>query len=126
MLSRFERPHGVVLVSAYGGAAVDAFEVGATDYLLKPVRQARLAEAVRRIAETSGVAAAAQVGLSAPVPCDGGPSRLTPREWEITMLVAQGLSNKEIAAHLVIAQRTAESHVEKVLSKLGFGSRAQV
>lgn len=54
------------------------------------------------------------------------PSPLTPRETEIARLVAQGLSNKEIAAALVIAQRTAEGHIERILSKLGFNSRAQV
>ncbi len=53
-------------------------------------------------------------------------SPLTPRETEIAELVAQGLSNKEIAATLVIAQRTAEGHIERILSKLGFNSRAQV
>lgn len=53
-------------------------------------------------------------------------SPLTPRETEIARLVAQGLSNKEIAAALVIAQRTAEGHIERILSKLGFNSRAQV
>lgn len=54
------------------------------------------------------------------------PSPLTRRETEIARLVAQGLSNKEIAAALVIAQRTAEGHIEHILSKLGFTSRAQV
>ncbi|OAH12723.1 putative HTH-type transcriptional regulatorc [Streptomyces jeddahensis] len=54
------------------------------------------------------------------------PSPLTPRETEISQLVAQGLSNKEIAATLVIAQRTAEGHIEHILSKLGFNSRAQI
>jgi non-specific serine/threonine protein kinase len=41
-------------------------------------------------------------------------------------LIAEGLSNREIAARLVVAQRTAEGHVENILSKLGFTSRAQV
>ena len=41
-------------------------------------------------------------------------------------LVAGGRSNKEIAAELVISQRTAENHVEHILTKLGFTSRAQV
>jgi predicted ATPase/DNA-binding NarL/FixJ family response regulator len=54
------------------------------------------------------------------------PSPLTRREGEIANLIAQGMSNKEIAANLVIAQRTAEGHVEKILLKLGFNSRAQV
>ncbi|MFD8526046.1 ATP-binding protein [Streptosporangium canum] len=57
---------------------------------------------------------------------EGRPAPLTRREMQIAQLVAQGMSNKEIAAALVIAQRTAEGHVEHILSKLGFTSRAQV
>jgi predicted ATPase/DNA-binding CsgD family transcriptional regulator len=52
--------------------------------------------------------------------------RLTPREDEISLLVAEGLSNKAIAERLVISQRTAEGHVENVLNKLGFRSRSQI
>lgn len=51
---------------------------------------------------------------------------LTKREREIALLIADGLSNKEIAKNLVISTRTAESHVEHVLIKLGFTSRAQI
>jgi predicted ATPase/DNA-binding NarL/FixJ family response regulator len=53
-------------------------------------------------------------------------SPLTRRETEIAELVAQGLSNKEVAARLVIAPRTAEGHVEHILVKLGFSSRTQI
>ncbi|REE96383.1 ATP-binding protein [Thermomonospora umbrina] len=51
---------------------------------------------------------------------------LTARELEIAALVAQGLTNREIAERLVIARRTAESHLEHILAKLGFASRIQV
>ncbi len=51
---------------------------------------------------------------------------LTRREQEIADLVAQGLSNKAIAATLIISQRTAETHVEHILTKLGFTKRAQI
>jgi len=51
---------------------------------------------------------------------------LTRREREIAQPFGEGLSNKEIAARLVISQRTAEAHVEHILMKLGFTSRAQV
>ncbi|WP_027930805.1 ATP-binding protein [Amycolatopsis thermoflava] len=54
------------------------------------------------------------------------PGGLTRREREIAELVADGLSNKQIAGRLVIAQRTAETHVENILTKLGFTSRAQI
>jgi predicted ATPase/DNA-binding CsgD family transcriptional regulator len=52
--------------------------------------------------------------------------RLTRREREVAALIAEGLSNREIAARLVVAQRTAEGHVENILAKLGFTSRSQV
>ncbi len=61
-----------------------------------------------------------------PPPGGDAPAVLTRREREVAELVARGLSNKEIAGSLVIAQRTAETHVEHVLTKLGFTSRAQI
>ncbi|HKS44354.1 MAG TPA: response regulator transcription factor [Amycolatopsis sp.] len=51
---------------------------------------------------------------------------LTRREREVAELVAQGLSNKEIASRLVISQRTAETHVEHIFSKLNARSRTQI
>ena len=51
---------------------------------------------------------------------------LTPRELAVAELVARGMSNREIAAALVISVRTVQGHVENILRKLGFGSRAQV
>jgi DNA-binding CsgD family transcriptional regulator len=71
-------------------------------------------------------------GRTAEVACDpptvavSAGARLTRRELEVAELVAQGLSNKRIAAKLVLAQRTAEAHVENILRKLGFTSRAQI
>ncbi|MEQ7006837.1 LuxR C-terminal-related transcriptional regulator [Actinopolymorpha sp. B17G11] len=52
--------------------------------------------------------------------------QLTRREREVAELVANGLSNKDVAATLVISQRTAECHVDHILRKLGFTSRTQV
>jgi len=59
-------------------------------------------------------------------PARHSPSPLTRREQQIAQLVARGLRNKEIAAELVISQRTAETHVENILTKLGFTSRGQI
>jgi DNA-binding CsgD family transcriptional regulator len=56
----------------------------------------------------------------------GGGSSLTPRELEVAQYVAEGMNNKEIASRLVISRRTAETHVEHILAKLGFTSRAQI
>jgi len=55
-----------------------------------------------------------------------GEAPLTARELQVARLIAAGRSNKDIAAELVISQRTAENHVEHILTKLGFTSRAQV
>jgi non-specific serine/threonine protein kinase len=55
-----------------------------------------------------------------------GLTQLTRREREVAELIAQGLSNREIAARLFISRRTAESHAENILRKLGFTSRARV
>jgi non-specific serine/threonine protein kinase len=55
-----------------------------------------------------------------------GGVRLTKREREIAALVADGLTNREIAEQLVMSQRTAEGHVAKILGKLGLSSREQV
>jgi DNA-binding CsgD family transcriptional regulator len=51
---------------------------------------------------------------------------LTPRQWQIAGLIAQGLTNKQIADELLISLRTAESHVKAILVRLGFTRRAQV
>ncbi|HKX19647.1 MAG TPA: LuxR C-terminal-related transcriptional regulator [bacterium] len=51
---------------------------------------------------------------------------LTAREREVAALVAQGLTNREIAAALVVTERTAETHVQNILNKLGFSTRAHV
>ena len=55
-----------------------------------------------------------------------GIPNLTRREREVADLVAEGLTNREIAAKLFISERTAESHVEQIRGKLGFHSRAQI
>jgi non-specific serine/threonine protein kinase len=54
------------------------------------------------------------------------PAPLTRREGQIAELVASGLGNKQIAATLVIAPRTVETHVEHIFAKLGFTRRTQI
>jgi DNA-binding NarL/FixJ family response regulator len=54
------------------------------------------------------------------------PGGLTRREREVAQLVAQGLSNRQIAAAAHISERTVESHVQHILDKLGFANRSQI
>jgi DNA-binding NarL/FixJ family response regulator len=51
---------------------------------------------------------------------------LTPREQEIALLVAGGLTNRQVSTKLSISERTAGNHVAKILKKLGLHSRAQI
>jgi DNA-binding NarL/FixJ family response regulator len=51
---------------------------------------------------------------------------LRQRETDVALLVADGLSNKEIGGRLFISERTVESHVRSIMNKLGFNSRAQI
>ncbi|MGF1431001.1 LytR/AlgR family response regulator transcription factor [Kitasatospora sp. LaBMicrA B282] len=82
LLSGFAEPPAIVFVTAHEGFAVQAFELNAADYLLKPVRRERLAEAVRRVCPPSGPPAgtpSAPIGAPAPTPvpaataADAGP-----------------------------------------------------
>lgn len=63
---------------------------------------------------------------SAPGSAQRGTAALTRREREVAGLVAEGLSNREIAERLVISKRTADAHVEHILTKLGFSSRTEI
>jgi DNA-binding NarL/FixJ family response regulator len=64
--------------------------------------------------------------LARPAPDRLAPLGLTPREREILDLVALGLSNRDIAAQLVVSHRTVEKHVESLLRKTGARSRTQL
>jgi DNA-binding NarL/FixJ family response regulator len=55
-----------------------------------------------------------------------GSALLSRREREVAALVARGLTNREIARTLFLSERTAENHVQHILTKLGFGARAQI
>ena len=96
--------------------------------------RAQLSEGAREREEIVGQALSRQAAVrlaieelrsirAAPVP---DRSALTTREAEVAALVAEGLTNREIAARLSISERTADSHVQHTMGKLGFRSRAQL
>ncbi|MGD9046922.1 MAG: response regulator transcription factor [Anaerolineae bacterium] len=107
-------------------AVYGAMRAGAIGYLLKDTEADELCRAIK-------AAAAGQVQLSPPVaarlvrevPAPQDPEPLTERETEVLQQLAQGKSNKEIAATLVIAEKTVRTHVSNILGKLGVTSRTQ-
>ena len=71
--------------------------------------------------------ALSEEGISAPEqPQDHGIPALTPREQEIAALVAQGMTNRRIAAELVLSEHTVATHVRRILKKLDLHSRAEL
>ncbi|HRW07575.1 MAG: response regulator transcription factor [Caldilineaceae bacterium] len=117
----------IALTSVLEDASVfNAMRAGATGYLLKDTEADELCRAIK-------AAAAGQVQLSPQaaarllreVPAPNSPERLTDRETDVLRLLAQGLSNKEIAAALVVGEKTVKTHVSNILSKLGVVSRTQ-
>ncbi|MDP5184881.1 LytTR family DNA-binding domain-containing protein [Blastococcus sp. BMG 814] len=87
VLSRFKAPPPVVFVTAYDDHAVDAFELGAVDYVLKPVRDDRLSEAVRRVV---GARAGGPVAVDDDIAVElGGVTRFVPRS-SVRYVEAQG------------------------------------
>jgi len=113
----------------------DALCAGASGFLLKDVTAERLFEAVRVIAAGEALLAPtvtrrliSEFARQRPLP-DAPPTAalatLTPRERQVLLLVAEGLSNPEIAARLVVTEETVKTHVSRVLSKLGLRDRTQ-
>jgi two-component system, NarL family, response regulator LiaR len=107
-----------------------AIKAGAHGYLLKDSHPEQLVQAIRDV--QSGASAlhpsiARKVLLEINRPPDLPPVEqpLTERELEVLQLVAQGLSNQDIARRLVIGERTVATHVRNILSKLHLASRTQ-
>jgi DNA-binding NarL/FixJ family response regulator len=116
----------------------DALRAGASGFLLKDVTAERLFDAVRIVAAGEALLAPtvtrrliSQFAQQRPPAASAasGPvaalATLTPRETQVLRLVAEGLSNPEVAARLVITEETVKTHVSRVLSKLGLRDRTQ-
>ncbi|MEU9158965.1 response regulator transcription factor [Streptomyces sp. NPDC048424] len=112
----------------------EALRAGASGFLLKDASADQLAEAVRVVAAGEALLSPNITKrlitefsrLGAPrAPSRARIDELTERETEVLSLVAQGLSNAEIAAHLTVAEQTVKTHVGRILVKLGLRDRTQ-
>ncbi|HLU54060.1 MAG TPA: response regulator transcription factor [Pseudonocardia sp.] len=125
---RFPSVRVVILTSFGENERVHAaLQHGASGYLLKDAGAAEVAAALYAAARDEvflDAAVARRLAQDIRSPRHGL-SALTAREREILTLVAEGMSNKEIAATLVISERTARTHVSNVLGKLNLASRTQ-
>ncbi|MGW4410831.1 response regulator [Nonomuraea sp. NPDC004702] len=113
----------------------EALRAGASGFLLKDASAAELAHAVRVVATGEAllapnvtkrlIAEFARVSRAPRAPLKERVGDLTERETEVLALIAQGLSNAEIAERLVIAEQTVKTHVSRILVKLGLRDRTQ-
>ncbi|WDQ01268.1 response regulator transcription factor [Micromonospora chalcea] len=111
----------------------EALRAGASGFLLKDAPPAQLLHGIRTVASGAALLApevtrqlvgryAARIRPAEGAPADVG---LTPRELEVLRLIADGLSNSEIAARLVISQETVKTYVSRILTKLDVRDRVQ-
>jgi DNA-binding NarL/FixJ family response regulator len=129
------RPHVIVLTTFdHDEYVFGALRAGASGFLLKRVRAEELVEAVRVVADgeallTPEVTRRLVADFASRTDVLTGAveavNRLTAREREVLVLVARGLSNREIAVWLTVGLETVKSHVKRIFTKLGVRDRAQ-
>ncbi|WP_106397083.1 response regulator [Actinocorallia populi] len=125
----------VVILTNYGldEYVFNALRAGACGFMVKDTEPADLLQGVRVAARGDALLSPAitrrligEYVARRPGPVPEALDILTNREREVTALVARGLSNDEIAAHMVISPATAKTHVSRAMTKLGARDRAQL
>ncbi|MBB2944043.1 DNA-binding NarL/FixJ family response regulator [Actinoplanes lutulentus] len=131
LLERLTHPPRVLVVTTFANDeyVYEALRAGASGFLLKRARPEQITEAVRVVSRGDSLLFPAAVRRLAAAygPPDGrvGGAELTARESEVLTLMADGLSNAEIAGRLVLGVETVKSHVANILGKLGVRDRTQ-
>jgi DNA-binding NarL/FixJ family response regulator len=129
------RPPRIIVLTTFDldEYVFEALKSGATGFLLKDAPEQQLLAAIRVAADGASLFAPAVTRrlierfTARPAPHRLRPDlgRLTPRELEVLHLIAEGLSNGEIAARLVVTEHTAKTHVAHILEKLDLRDRVQ-
>jgi DNA-binding NarL/FixJ family response regulator len=129
-----EHPVAVLMLTTFDLDAYvyDALRAGASGFLLKDTLPEDLVAAIRVVARGDALIAPGitkrlieQFARSAPAAPPPALEDLTPREAEVLMLIASGLSNGEIADELVLSHATVKTHVKRILAKLDLRDRVQ-
>jgi two-component system response regulator DevR len=110
-------------------AMLEAVLAGAVGYVIKDIRSARLVEAIRLVAAGQSLldTRATAVVLRQLRGDEPGPlSELSDRERELLELIGEGLTNRQIAERMYLAEKTVKNYVSRMLSKLGMRGRAQL
>jgi DNA-binding NarL/FixJ family response regulator len=124
----------VIALTTYADdrSVIDALQAGARGYLTKDAGAAEISRALQQVVSGQAVIDPAvqqhvvqAITAGPPAQAPRLPDGLTPREAEILALIADGLSNTEIAEHLVVSEATVKSHINHLLSKIGARDRAQ-
>lgn len=136
---RMPRVSGLELLPQLAGATVvmlthtddpstvsEAIAAGAAGYLVHGALEPEaMVDAIRLCRSGSHVVAGVAPPAAVPAPGPGVRELLSPREAEVMDLVAQGLSNGEVAARLFISEKTVKNHVNSLFAKLGVTTRSQ-
>ena len=108
---------------------LSALQAGAKGYLLKGAPRSELFKAIRVVHQGGSllqpVVASRLLNQLSGTEVTSANEELTPREFEVLELLAQGKPNKEIAAELVISERTVKFHISSILAKLGATNRTE-
>ena len=105
----------------------EAFRCGASGYILKQAAGEELVNAIREVAQGNNYVSPLVTNLPAePLPIHTQKTTITPRQREVLELISRGLTMKEIASHLNISTRTAESHKYEMMQALGVDSTAEL
>jgi DNA-binding NarL/FixJ family response regulator len=122
----------VIVLTTYADdrSVLDALRAGARGYLTKDAGAAQINDTLHRVTSGQAVIDPAVAGhvinaITPDEPTPPLPDALTPREIEVLTLIADGLSNTEIARRLTISEATVKSHINRLLSKTGVRDRAQ-
>ncbi len=105
----------------------EAFRCGASGYILKQAAGEELVNAIREVAQGNNYVSPLVKDLpDEPLPIHTHKATLTPRQREVLELISRGMTMKEIASHLNISTRTAESHKYEMMQTLGVDSTAEL